>query len=228
MGRRDLTPDLAVDQAGVADGRPAPRWKLGDPGFGAAVEPVGLGQQPRDEVGECRARPGIGQEGVGVEPGGPHPVERQVEPAHAGILADVAGDVRELHRGPEVAGPGQGLGCAHAHDQRHHRADGTGDPRGVVVKRVEIGIMPSLGIPGQTLDEGAGQRLRDGEVVDDLREGPVGGSVGGFTGIGPADPAIEAGHRGVTGRRARGLVDEIIRVAAERVETVGRLADIPG
>ena len=50
------------------------------------------------------------QPGIGIDPGLAQPVERQVEPAGPGVLADVARDVGELHRDAEIAGPRQRVG----------------------------------------------------------------------------------------------------------------------
>ena len=57
--------------------------------------------------------------------------KRQIEPAGARVLADVAGDVGELHRNAEIARARHHLRRTRAHQQRHHGADGAGDARGI-------------------------------------------------------------------------------------------------
>ena len=53
---------------------------------------------------------GLREEVIGVDARLRQPVERQVEPAVARILAHVAGDVGELHGDAQVAGARDGIG----------------------------------------------------------------------------------------------------------------------
>jgi hypothetical protein len=100
-----------------------------------------------------------GQPGVGVDAGLAQPGERQVEPAHCGVLADVAGDVGQLHGDAEVAGAGQrSRRVAHPHQQRHHRADGAGHAHGVGVQVSSGLVAAALGVPGEAFDQRLGQR----------------------------------------------------------------------
>ena len=64
------------------------------------------------------------------------PGQRQIQPAGAGVLADIAGDVGQLHGDAEIAGARDDFGRTLPHHQRHHRTDRAGDPRGI---GIEIG-----------------------------------------------------------------------------------------
>jgi hypothetical protein len=66
---------------------------------------------------------GIRKKGPGSMPSLVKPVERQVDAATAGVLADIAGDVGQLHRKSEIGSAGEHRAVADAHDQRHHHAD---------------------------------------------------------------------------------------------------------
>ena len=87
----------------------------GDAGVGAAVERLGRAEQAADDGGKrgggFRAR----EERVGRDAGAAHPGEREIEAAGAGVFADVAGDVGELHGNTEVAGAGKRGRVADAH-----------------------------------------------------------------------------------------------------------------
>ena len=107
--------------------------------------------------------PRTGQEAVGIDPGLGQPPQRQIEPAVAGILADVAGDVGQLHGHTQLDRRGQPLGVAHPHQHRHHGADGPGHPHRIGAQRRQILVAATLGVPGEPLQQGLGQGARDGE-----------------------------------------------------------------
>ena len=73
----------------------------------------------------------LGQPRIRIDAGVAQPRQRQIEPAGARILADVAGDIGQLHGDAEIAGPRHDFRRALPHHQRHHGADRAGDARGI-------------------------------------------------------------------------------------------------
>ena len=59
-------------------------------------------------------------------------VRRKIDPAGAGILDDVAGDIGQLERKSEVAGAIKRRLVPDAHDHRHHHPDNAGDVVAVI------------------------------------------------------------------------------------------------
>jgi len=90
------------------------------------VEEVGVAEQASRHRAVANVVAGRGKPLVRVEAGLYEPGAGQVEPSHARVLADVAGDVGQLHRDAEVAGAGDGAGVAHAHDQGRQHVDAGG------------------------------------------------------------------------------------------------------
>jgi hypothetical protein len=91
--------------------RPAGAWSLRGSGAGADRQ----GTPP----GRCPPRPASRAAGRSARPR---------------ILAHVAGDVGQLHRHAQIAGPRQRIGVAHAHQHGHHRAHRRRHPRGIGVQ----------------------------------------------------------------------------------------------
>ncbi len=155
------------------------RPKAGDAGHGAAIAGLGLCEQPPNDTGEPRRRARRGEEGVGQDRLLLQPVEREIEPAGAGVLADVAGDVAELHGDPEVHRAGEGLLVASAHEQRHHETDRARDPDGIGFERLDRAVAAAVGIPGEALHQCVRDGTWDGVVGHDGGEGAVGRAVRG-------------------------------------------------
>ena len=57
---------------------------------------------------------------------------RKNQTAIARIFTDVAHDIGQLHRQPQIAGPGQRIGIAHAHQHAHHGPHRCRHPRRVI------------------------------------------------------------------------------------------------
>ena len=190
---------------------------------------------------------GVREPRVGVEPLVAEPAPREVEPAHARVLADVARDVRQLHRDAEVAGSRDRPGVARTHDERHHRADAAGDAGGVVVELRERLVLAPRRVPGEPLEQRLGHASRQAVVGDDLGEGTVLERLAGGARVDPVEPGGQLGdrragaalvggprdglaHRGAGGARGRGgrvggPVDHVVGDAAERVQRGGGQRD---
>ncbi len=208
--------DRRVDVARREDRRAAAGRQRGDAGLAAPVEPARLGQQP---VGHQRLRAaglGVGEEGLGVHARILHPVERQIEPPLAGILAHVAGDIGQLHRHAHVAGPRQRIGIAHAHDHRHHRAHGRGHSRRIGPDLGNRLVPPAHRVPGEALEQRLGQRAGHLDRSDHIGERAVGGVVLGAPGIGGVQPLAQPQHGGGF------LVDQVDRVVGQPAEGIER------
>jgi len=65
------------------------------------------------------------------------PVEREIDPARAGVVHHVAGDVGELDCGPEAAESGDRGRIAGVHDVGHHRRDRSRDQVGVAASVIQ-------------------------------------------------------------------------------------------
>ena len=81
-----------------------------------------------------------------------YPVQRQVNPAVAGVFAHIAGDVGELHRNAQLAGPRQRAAGPRAHDPGHHRAHGAGHAGAVAVQRFHAVVAGAFGVPAKTVE----------------------------------------------------------------------------
>ena len=176
MPRRATSrPISAYSSAGGADAEAAAHRQPGDagarPGGNADPRPPATGRRRRPSAAECT---GVGQECVGIDAGLGQPVQRQIEPAVAGILADVAGDVGQLHRHAQIDRGGEAFGIAHAHQHRHHGADRSGHAHRIGAQCRQIRVAASLGVPGKPFQQRFGQGARDGEPIDDPGEGAVG------------------------------------------------------
>ena len=121
----DLAPDLGIDRRGREDARAGMRRVVRRRPRGALGKAIGFSEQARDDL----ASSGRGAEDR--EEKRPHrrqlrasQLQRQIDPSGPRILADVARNVGELHGDAKIAGARERRGRAHAHQQRHHRADG--------------------------------------------------------------------------------------------------------
>ena len=139
---------------------------------------VGLGKmllRPRDErcTGpvDCRAR----QDRARLDPGDAGLVQRlarQIEPADRGVLVEVAQDVGELQRAPEMMG--ERKACLPLHRRRRGRepADRTGDAVAVEVERGEVrGAHGRRHVHLHAVDDGKEILAPEIEAADDLRQG---------------------------------------------------------
>ena len=149
------------------------------------------------DLAQRRAIAGVALPGLGVDPRLPHPVQRQVDAAIAGILANVAGDVGELHGNAEITGAGEARAVAHAHQQRHHRAHRAGHAGAIGMQRIERVIAPLLRIPFKTLDQCAGQFLGHFIFGDDGGKGAVGRMVDRLVDIDGVEPLAQAANAGL-------------------------------
>ena len=132
---------------------------------------------------------------------------------------------RELHRDTEIAGAGQRVGVADAHQHRHHRTDGGGDAGGIVDDARQRLVACFHRVPGEPFEERVGQRLRHLEAVDHGGEGAVGGGVARAAFVDQVEPVAEA-EDGVDLLVVE--VDGVIGEAAEGVERQRRVADAGG
>ena len=139
-----------------------------------------LAEQALDDAAEGRGGLRIAEESIRVDAVLRQPVERQVEPAVARILAHVTRDVGELHGDPQVTGARDGIRIAHLHDERHHGAHGAGNAHRIGVKLIEGLVAAAAGIPGEALDQRLGDFARDGKARGDIREGAVGRLLSGW------------------------------------------------
>ncbi len=213
--------DRGVDEAGGADAGPAGERQAGDPRIGAPVERVRLRQQPRDNGGEPLVENGRGEPGIRVDPLRAHPGAGQVEPARPGILPHVAGDVGELHGNAEVAGPGQHLRPPLAHQQRHHGADGAGDPGRIGGQAAEILVEPPLAVPGEAFQQCLWKGTGDAVLRHHGGQGPIGRMRRRCAGIDGVQPVPQPPQR----LRAGIEVDCVIGDPAPGVESGRRLGD---
>jgi hypothetical protein len=154
------------------------------------------------------------------------PVQWQEQPSGAGIFAHVAGDVGQLHRQPQIAGPGQDVGIPRPHQDAHHRADRPGHPSRVVKHAGKGLVLPPAGIPGQPFQQGIRQGAGHFEGFDDRGESPVAGRVPGASCIDQVEAITQTQHGlGLVG--GAHLVHLVIGNAAERVKHEGGVAN-PG
>ncbi len=209
----------------------------GSPGGRAPAAPrcppplAGRAHPPRRAAGRRRPpAPGSAVDRRGTRRGRarPRPSSRGAgRAAHPCILADIAGDVGELHGGAEIAGAGERIRGARAHDQRHHGPDRARDPgrRSRAARPGPRSAVPPR--PRRTLDQGVGQRFGIAYWPTISRR-PGRRRIGGCARIGQCDPAAETRDRVASVGRVGRLVDEIVGEAAEGVEPVGRLAHLAG
>ena len=190
----------------------------------ARVERVGLAQAAGDHASDAPAsRRARASHASGSMPASRSQCERQIEPAGARVLADVARDVGELHRDAEIAGARhQRRRVAHAHQQRHHRADRAGDARGIVVQLRKRLVAAAFRIPGEAFEQRFGQRARNGVTRARLGEGAIGRRRQRPAVVG----ARRAARAGAASARdaAAVAIDRIVGEAAEGVERGSRLA----
>ncbi len=170
---RDRAPDSGIDVPGRKYPRPRRDGQHRHPRLGSLIERFGLAKQPRHERSQPRIVVRGGAQRVGCQPDLAQPVERQVDSASTCVLADVAGDVRQLHRDPQVACAGERVRIAYPHQHAHHRADRRGDTCGIGEDVRQRLVAPPARVPGETFQQSLGQRPRHRMFLDHAREGPV-------------------------------------------------------
>ena len=221
----DLAADLLIDQRRGENRRTTIRRQKRNPGAGARVERVRLLEQPRDDRAKPFVETGFGEPRVRVDSRFPQPLPWQIDSAETRILADIAGDVGELHRDPKIAGAGERLRRSHVHDQRHHHADRAGDARCIVEEFVDRFVASAFRIPGKPLEQGLGQGGGNGASAHEIGHCAIRRVRLGTPPRG-ADEAVAQSVQRVLGAAAE--VDRIIRQAAKGVEREGPLARLCG
>ena len=221
----DLAADLLINQRRSENGGATIRRQKRNPRTGARIECVRLADQPRDNRAKPFVEVGFGEPCVRVDSRFPQPLSGQIDSAETRILADIAGDVGELHRDPKVAGAGERLRRSHVHDERHHHADRAGDPRRIVEEFIDRFVVSSFCIPGKPLKQGLGQSGGNGASAHEighcaircvwLRAPPRG-----------AGETVPQSLQRVLGAAAE--IDCIIRQAAKSVEREGPLTRLRG
>src|SRR2546422_635801 len=199
---------------------------------------VGRGKRrPRPGVVLARAR-GLGgheaYEGLAVaadleilraHPGGPEVLLRDVDPAAAGIGADVADDVGELQRHAEAhrvlvrarVGVAEDLDAAQAHGRGHAVA-----VRRQVLERL---VRRALQVHLAALDDRLEGRARQAELPHGGGELPRDRVLGRAVGLVAArDVAAPGGQPGALRAGVGAEVGDVVHGAAERVDRVERLA----
>ena len=170
----DFAADLPIDHRRSKNCRTTLRRQKHDPLAGARVERVGFADQPRDERTKPFVEVGFGEPCVRVDAGFPQPLSGQIDSPETRILADVAGDVGELHRDPEIAGAGERLRRSHAHHQRHHHADCACDARRVVEKVLDRFVASAFGVPGKPFEQRLGNGGGNGAPAHEIGHGAIG------------------------------------------------------
>jgi hypothetical protein len=123
---------------------------------------------------------------IAIDPGFRKPGVREIDAASISVFDDVAGDVGELEREPEIAGPLQGRIVADAHDAGHHEADDAGDAVAVGERVGDRRVTPACDIHGEAVEVIEGEAFGNGVAPHHLAEG-------GEDGIGR--PAVESAAR---------------------------------
>ena len=88
---------------------------------------MGLRQQAFGDAGDFRGRLRVVQERLRIDAFCGQPVLWQKQAALAGIFADIAGNVGQLHGKAKVASTGQRISVSDPHQNTHHRANSGGD-----------------------------------------------------------------------------------------------------
>lgn len=95
----------------------------------------------------------------------------QVAAANLGVVDDVAGDVGQLHRQPQVAGTVQHGGVAHAHDPRHHQTHHAGHRVAVAQGVLQRVVTLAGDVLGKAFEQVERLLARDGVLAGDLAQG---------------------------------------------------------
>ncbi len=216
--QRHLPPDIAVDEGRALDRGPAGDRQRADAGQRAAVIGVGHAEQPRRHRPD---RPPVrrpAEQGLGRDPRLIQPVERQIDAPALRILADVAGDVGQLHRQAQIGGAGEAATAGAAHDHRHHHAHRAGHARRIVEHVVEGAVFAPVLVPFEPLDHRRRDRLGQAVARRHRGEGAVAGQRQGRAVVDGVEPVAQL--RDARPAEAR-LVHQIVRRAAEGVERAG-------
>ena len=188
------------------------------------IKVVGGLEQSLDHTGDPFIEDRRTQPCLGIDACFAQPLQRQIEPPFAGIFADIAGNVGELHRDAELAGARQCISRSGVHDQRHHCPHGTGHPRAIGLHIGERFVAASFGIPEKAFEQTVEQFARDTVSTHYRQQGAIGVDRLGSTGINrieaPLQIAIGPGF-------VDAVIDCIVGQPAEGIERGGRSAN-PG
>ena len=114
-------------------------------------------------------------------------------------------------------------GDALPHHQRHHRADGAGDARGIGVQLRQRLVATALGVPRQPFEQRLRQLARNRETRDHVGESAIGGQVHRLAAIGAIKPIPQSLDGGGA---IAAEIDRIVGQPAERIERDGGIGDL--
>ncbi len=140
----------------------------------------------------------LGQPGVGIDAGVGEPVARQVQPAAPRILANVAGDVGDLHGHAEVAGAREHRRIARAHEHGHHRADRARDARRVASRSPSVCVAAAFQIPREASSSAAGSSRGIERVRHHFGKGAVGRDRQRLARVDQVEPRVQQRKFGAT------------------------------
>ena len=160
----DFDAYLRIDQGGGENSRAACWRQGGDSALRPDIQGPGGRDNPGDYGPNALIRLRRRHEHRGVDTGLTQPLSRQIDPAKPRVLADVAGDVRQLHCDPELAGASKRLRRTDAHQQGHHDPDRSSDAHSVLGQRIERFIDTPFGVPCEPFEQRFGDGARNGEA----------------------------------------------------------------
>ena len=121
------------------------------------VEPVGTLEQSFDDPTNTVCVRWVCKHLGGIHTLRSQLVERQIDSTKPSVLANVAGNIGQLHCSAKICGARECLRIPDTHKHRHHDADSACDPSAVVINVFYGVIYFAVSIPGKTLEEGVQQ-----------------------------------------------------------------------
>ena len=188
------------------------------------VKVVGGPEQSLDHTGDPIIEDWRTQPCLGIDACFAQPLQRQIEPPFAGVFADIAGNIGELHRDTELAGACQSISRSGVHDQRHHGPHGTGHPRAIGLHIGECFVAATFGIPEKAFEQTIEQFARDAVSTHYRQQGAIGVDRLGSSGINRIEAPLQVA---ISPGLVNAVIDGIVGQPAEGIERRGRCAD-PG